>query len=59
MVASQLSATLGGLVGNERAGSELGTRLFAPAATDRWDRLIERATGRPLTPAVFASDLAN
>jgi peptidyl-dipeptidase A len=58
MVASQLRATLGGLVDNEAAGRALGSRLFAPAATQRWDRLIEQATGSPLTPSVFARDLA-
>jgi peptidyl-dipeptidase A len=59
MVASQLTATLGGLVGNEHAGRELGRRLFAPGATQRWDRLIEQATGSPLQPAVFARDFTN
>ena len=56
LVASQLAATLGGLVDNPSApGAMLGTRLFAPGTTDRWDRLIEHATGRALTPAVLAS----
>ena len=59
MVASQLTATLGGLVGNVAAGRELGTRLFAPAATQRWDHLIEQATGSPLEPAVFARDFTS
>ena len=51
MVASQLSAAMGGLVGNPEAGHALATRIFAPAATQRWDRLIEQATGSALTPA--------
>ncbi len=58
MVASQLSATFGGLVDNAAAGRALGTQLFAAGATRRWDRLIESATGASLTPAVFARDLA-
>ena len=32
---------------------------FAPGATQRWDHLIEQATGAPLTPAVFARELAS
>ncbi len=59
MVASQLTATLGGLVDNPEAGRALGTRIFQPGATLRWDHLIEQATGSPLTPAVFARDFAN
>jgi peptidyl-dipeptidase A len=59
MVASQLSAALGGLVDNTDAGRALSLRTFEPGATQRWDRLIEAATGRPLTPAAFARELAN
>ncbi len=59
MVASQLTATLGGLVDNPEAGRALGTRMFQPGATLRWDHLIEQATGSALTPAVFARDFAN
>ena len=58
MVASQLTESLGGLVDNPAAGHALGTRVFAPGATQRWDRLIEGATGSALAPAVFARDLA-
>jgi hypothetical protein len=59
MIASQLAASLGGLVENDRAGRALGTRVFAPGATQRWDRLIEQATGSALTPAVLARELAS
>jgi peptidyl-dipeptidase A len=59
MFASQLAASLGGLVGNEDAGRALATKVFAPGATQRWDRLVETATGSPLTPAAFARELAN
>jgi peptidyl-dipeptidase A len=57
LVASQLTAALGSLVDNEVAGHALGTKLFAPGATQRWDRLIEHATGSPLTPAAFAREI--
>jgi peptidyl-dipeptidase A len=59
MIASQLAASLGGLVENDRAGRALGTRVFAPGATQRWDHLIEQATGSALTPAVLARELAS
>jgi len=58
MVASQLTASLGGLVDDDGAGRALAARLFAPGATQRWDHLIEQATGSALTPAVFTRDLA-
>ncbi len=57
MVASQLTASFGGLVHNDSAGRALEATLFAPGATQRWDRLIERATGSELTPAAFAREL--
>jgi peptidyl-dipeptidase A len=61
LVASQLDATLtrdaGGLVGPE-AGRLLVERFFAPGASMRWDRLVESATGEPLTPAHLAAQLA-
>ena len=58
MIASQLAASLGGLVENGDAGRALETRVFAPGATHRWDHLVEQATGSALTPAVFARELA-
>jgi hypothetical protein len=45
-------------VGREDAGRFLAERVFAPGASLRWDVLIERATGMPLSPAVLARDLA-
>ena len=59
MFASQLTATLGGLVDNTHAGHALAARVFAPGATLRWDHLVEAATGAPLTPAAFARELTN
>jgi peptidyl-dipeptidase A len=62
LVASQLAATLerecGGLVDRPAAGSLLGERVFAPGLSLRWDRLIEQATGEPLTAASFGRDIA-
>jgi peptidyl-dipeptidase A len=59
MIASQLSAAMGGLVNDPAAGGALATRVFAPAATQRWDHLIEQATGTSLAPAALAHDLAS
>ena len=62
IVASQLAATLerecGGLVDRPEAGRLLAERVFAPGLSVRWDRLIEQATGEPLTAAHFSRDLA-
>jgi len=33
--------------------------VFAPGASRRWDHLVEHATGRALTPAAFARELAD
>jgi peptidyl-dipeptidase A len=62
IVASQLAATLvrecGGLVDRPEAGRLLSERVFAPGLSVRWDALIERATGEPLTAAYFGRDIA-
>jgi peptidyl-dipeptidase A len=53
LVASQLQTTLearaGGIVGRREAGRLLVDDLFRPGASLRWDRLVERATGEPLS----------
>jgi peptidyl-dipeptidase A len=59
MIASQLTSTFGSLVGQPEAGAALAARVFAPGASLRWDHLIERATGTPLSPAVLARELAS
>jgi peptidyl-dipeptidase A len=55
LVASQLRAALdrdaGGLVGRTEAGSLLVERVFRPGQSVPWDRLLEQATGEPLTAA--------
>jgi peptidyl-dipeptidase A len=61
LVASQLQATLdsrvGGVVDEPAAGRLLVDEVFRPGASLRWDRLVERATGAPLTAAHLARQL--
>ena len=58
LVATQLQAALdreaGGLVGRPEAGAFLAEHVFAPGQSIRWDRLVERATGEPLTATHLA-----
>jgi peptidyl-dipeptidase A len=62
LVASQLRATLereaGGLVGRREAGRLLAEQVFRPGESVRWDRLLARATGEPLTATHLARDIA-
>jgi peptidyl-dipeptidase A len=62
MVASQLGAALaqecGGLVDRPEAGRFLGEHVFRPGSAVRWDRLVENATGEPLSTSHFERDLA-
>ncbi|MBN1846029.1 MAG: M2 family metallopeptidase [Sedimentisphaerales bacterium] len=39
--------------GDERIGQWFQKEIFAPGTLYRWDELIERATGEPLTPRYF------
>ncbi len=60
LVASQLEAALGGegaLVDRPESGRTLVERFFRPGASLRWDRLMEHATGRPLSARAFAAQL--
>jgi peptidyl-dipeptidase A len=61
LVASQLQATLdtraGGVVDEPAAGRLLVDEVFRPGASLRWDRLVERATGEPLTATHLARQL--
>jgi peptidyl-dipeptidase A len=63
LVASQLQATLearaGGIVGRSEAGHLLIDDFFRPGASLRWDQLIERATGEPLTATHLAGQLTD
>ena len=62
IVASQLSDALareaGGLVDRPAAGRLLREKLFAPGQSVRWDQLVERASGMPLTVASLERDVA-
>jgi len=53
VVALQLVAALesevGGIVDRPEAGALLRQRLYAPGESVRWDRLVEQATGEPLS----------
>lgn len=63
LIAAQLRATLaheaGGLAGYPDAGRLLVERVFAPGESVRWDRLMEQATGEPLTARHFAAELSS
>jgi peptidyl-dipeptidase A len=62
-LASQLQATVaerGGRLWNDEAtGRWFVEEVFAPGASLRWDRLIEKATGRPLSAAAFAAQFVS
>ena len=62
IVALQLKDTLdvaaGGIVGRPEAGAFLGQRLFAPGQSVRWDRLVEQASGAPLSVDPLAREVA-
>ncbi|MGH3133470.1 MAG: M2 family metallopeptidase [Gaiellaceae bacterium] len=50
--------TVGGLVDRPDAGVILGERLFSPGASVRWDRLVEQASGSPLSVDSLAREVA-
>lgn len=62
IVASQVKDALlsaaGGLVERPEAGVLLQQKLFAPGASIRWDRLVEQASGRPLSVDSLAREVA-
>jgi peptidyl-dipeptidase A len=57
-VLAHLRTTAGGLVDRPAAGARLRDAVFRPAASLRWDRLVEQVTGAPLGAGAFAADLA-
>lgn len=61
LLASQLETLLDrrfdGFVGDRRAGEVLKKELFHHGNSMRWDRLIESATGKPLSPKDFAAQV--
>ena len=46
-----LEAVVGGIVDRPEAGALLREKLFAPGQSVRWDRLVEQASGSPLSVA--------
>jgi peptidyl-dipeptidase A len=62
IVAAQLRDALddaaGGIVDRPEAGRVLTAKLFAPGQSVRWDRLVEQASGRPLSVESLARAVA-
>jgi len=52
-----LGAAVGGIVDRPEAGAILGERLFAPGQSIRWDRLVEQASGSPLSVETLAREV--
>jgi peptidyl-dipeptidase A len=50
---SALEAAAGGIVDRPEAGALLREKLFAGGQSVRWDRLVERASGSPLSVAAL------
>ena len=48
----------GGLVGRPEAGAMLRERLFAPGQSVRWDELVERVSGVPLSVGSLEREVA-
>lgn len=63
MLASQLERTcldeVGGIVDNPEAGALLKDRVFRSGSSQKWDALIESATGKPLGAADFAATVTS
>jgi peptidyl-dipeptidase A len=62
IVAAQLRNALleevGGIVDRPDAGKLVAARLFAPGLSIRWDHLVERASGAPLSVDALAAEVA-
>jgi len=61
LIATQLSAALdrelGGIVDRPEVGALLSRRLFGPGESVRWDHLVERVTGAPLSADAYAAEI--
>jgi peptidyl-dipeptidase A len=57
LFASQVAHALGTLAGNADAGRFLRERVFRPGSLHRWDDLVERSLGHPLSTRAWAADL--
>jgi peptidyl-dipeptidase A len=62
LLASQLETAIreraDGLVGSPKAGQLLTQGLFRQGNSQRWDKVVEDATGRPLTARFFAAQVS-
>jgi peptidyl-dipeptidase A len=62
IVALQLQDALlrdaGGIVGRPEAGVLLRDRLFAAGLSERWDRMVEQASGAPLSVSSLAREVS-
>jgi len=45
-----------GYVGQRKVGDFLRQEVFETGSTYRWDKMIEKATGEPLTPEYFVAE---
>jgi len=48
-----------GYIGRRKAGLFLRSKIFEPGAIYRWNEMIEKATGEPLTPKYFVAEFVN
>lgn len=46
-------------VGQKKVGDFLRENIFEPGSTYRWNKMIENATGEPLTPKYFVAQFVN
>ena len=53
-----LGAAVGGIVDRPEAGLLLQRKLYAPGESIRWDRLVEEASGSPLSVASLAREVS-
>jgi peptidyl-dipeptidase A len=53
-----LAATAGGIVARPEAGRALTTKLYAHGQSVRWDRLVEQASGTPLSVESLAREVS-
>jgi peptidyl-dipeptidase A len=52
-----LAKTAGGIVDRPEAAATLTRKLYAPGASVRWDRLVEQASGSPLSVESLAREV--
>ena len=57
-LAAGIESTAGGIVDRPEAAALLRTKLFEPGQSVRWDRLVEQASGAPLSVGSLAREVA-